>query len=81
MSTRFMYGSEWEAGYVFAFRNRPNKYAIKNSGAHQGVVISFKTSETFVDDTGISDEKIKKYGPVVSARKGPIEVWDIQIVE
>ena len=45
----------WEGGYVFAFKQKPNGYAIKNSGAHLGVVISFQTSAMFVEDLGIMD--------------------------
>jgi len=79
-STNTMYGSEFENYYVFAFRKYPNKYAIKNSGAHTGVIISFKTSAIFVRDTGINDIKVKKFGPVVSSRPGPISVWDVKVV-
>ncbi len=79
-TTGIMTGSSWEGGYVFAWEDKPNKYAIENSGARQGVVISFKTSASFVDDKGILDPKVTKYNPVVSAAPGPITVWDVQIV-
>ena len=59
---------------------KPNKHAIKNSGAHTGVTISFKTNTPFVMDTGITDPKVQMYGPVVSVVSGPIIVWDVQIV-
>ena len=75
-----MTGSEWEAGYVYAWKTRPNKYAIENSGAHMGVIISFKTNVPFVTDTGITDPKVQAYGPVVSVVPGPIVVWDVKIV-
>lgn len=45
-----------------------------------GVTISFKTSASFVMDTGITDPKVQKYGPVVRTVPGPIVVWDVQIV-
>ena len=80
MSSRIMTGSTWEGGYVFAWRNRPNKYAIKNSGASLGTIISFKTNVPFVKDNGIEDPLIQKFGPVKSFRPGPIAVWDVQIV-
>ena len=75
-----MTGSSWEGGYVFAWKNKPNKYAIENSGARQGVVISFKTNASFVKDDGIKNPKVTKYNPVGSAAPGPITVWDVQIV-
>ena len=55
-------------------------YAIDNSGAHKGVVISFQTFEMFVPDVGITDPKVKKYSPVVSVRPGPISVMNVKIV-
>lgn len=76
-----MIGSNWEGGYVYAWKSKPSRYAIKNSGAtNTGVIISFKTNTTFVNDTGIDNPKVQVYGPVVSARPGPIMVWDVQIV-
>lgn len=75
-----MYGNKFEGGHVFAWRMKPNKYAIKNSGAHYGVIISFKTNATFMTDSGITNSKVQKYGPVVSVMPGPIAVWDVQIV-
>ena len=65
--------------YVYAWRSMPDEYAIKNSGAHQGGVISFKTKAAFVSDTGINDPRVKRYRPVKTA--GPIKVWDVQIVK
>ena len=57
------------------------KYAVKNSGAHEGVIISFKTSAAFTVDTGISDPKVLLwYAPVVSVASGPVYVWDVKIV-
>ena len=79
-TTGIMTGSSWEGGHVFAWENKPNKYAIENSGARQGVIISFKTSASFIRDDGIDNPKIRKYNPVVSAAPGPITVWDVQIV-
>ena len=75
-----MTGSSWEGGYVYAWRTKPDKYAIENSGAHFGVTISFKTNASFTRDTGIDDPAVAMYGPVVSATPGPIVVWDVNIV-
>ena len=75
-TTGIMTGSSWEGGHVFAWENKPSKYAIENSGAHQGVIISFKTNVSFVKDDGIKNPKVTKYNPVVSAVPGPITVWD-----
>ena len=80
-STGTMYGSSYEGGRVYAWRMKPDKYAVKNSGAHQGVIISFKTNASFEQDSGIYDPRVTKYGPVVSSRPGPIYVWDVKIVE
>ena len=76
-----MIGDTWEGGFVYAWKTQPNKYAIKNSGAHFGVILSFKTNATFSMDTGIVDPKVQMYGPVVSNFPGPIYVWDVQILE
>ena len=51
-----------------------------NSGAHFGVIISFKTNAVFVDDTGIKNPFVKIFKPVVSAIPGDVTVWDVQIV-
>ena len=79
-STNTMRGSSFESGFVYAWRLKPNKYAIRNSGAHQGVIISFKTNAAFEKDQGIDDPRVLKYGPVVSVNPGPIYVWDVEIV-
>ena len=79
-STNVMFGSAWEGGYVYAWKTMPSKYAIRNSGAHFGVIISFKTNASFTSDPGIDDPKVAMYGPVVSVRPGPILVWDVKIV-
>lgn len=75
-----MSGGKWEGGYIYAWKVKPNRYASENSGAHLGVTISFKTSAVFVDDIGIEYQKVKAFGPVVTALPGPILVWDVQIV-
>ena len=76
ISTGVMYGNKFEGAHIFAWRMKP----IKNSGAHYGVIISFKTNATFMTDSGITNSKVQKYGPVVSVMPGPIAVWDVQIV-
>ena len=73
-------GSPLEGGYVFAWRLYPSDYAVKNSGAKFGVIISFETSASFVDDIGIEDPKVKRYLPVVSSRTGPIYVSNVKLV-
>ena len=73
-------GSGFEGGYVYAWKKKPSNYAIRNSGAHFGVIISFKTNATFVPDTNIKNPIIVKYGPVRSARSGTIAVWDVKII-
>lgn len=80
-ATGLMKGSAWEGNFVYAWKLKPDKMAIENSGAHLGVVFSFKTNATFTMDPGIDNPKVLKYGPVVSTSPGPIVVWDVQIVE
>ena len=75
-----MKGGEWEGGHVYAWKTKPSKYAIKNSGAHTGVIIVFKTNAPFVPDMGITNPRVQVYGPVKSLSSGPIVVWDVQIV-
>ena len=80
--TGTLIGSSYEGGYVFAWKSYPNKYAIKRSGAHNkgSVIISFKTNAAFQRDTGISDPKVQRFQPVRSVLRGPVYVWDVQIV-
>ena len=75
-----MEGSIFEAGHVYAWKSKPSSYAIKNSGAHFGVIISFKTNAPFIKDIGIDNPIVNLFGPVVSAFPGPITVWDVRIV-
>ncbi len=75
-----MTGSGFEGGYVYAWKKYPNKYAVNNSGASFGVIISFKTNASFIEDMGIDDPKVTAFAPVVSTRPGPISVWDVQII-
>ena len=65
---------------MYAWKNKPEYYDIMNSGAKTGVIISFKTGTSFVDDTGIDDSSVRRFKPVVSCRPGPIKVWDVEIV-
>lgn len=74
-------GSKFEGGYVFAWRRYPNKFAINGSGARSNaVVISFKTYAAFKKDTGVTNPKAVPYEPVVSVNRGPVHVYDVQIV-
>ena len=51
----------------------------KQSGAHFGVIISFKTNTAFVKKIKkIENSIIDIFSPVVSCRPGPIAVWDVQ---
>ena len=81
-ASKIMQGNKWEAGLVHAWRLYPSKKALKQSGAHFGVIISFKTNTAFVRDLGIdANTEAGRHLPVVSARPGPIAVWDVQILE
>lgn len=77
-----MEGSPWEGGYVFAWKRKPSKYAIENSGARsKDVIISFKTNAAFRTDEGIKDPLVRMYDPVATVIPRPIYVWDVKIVE
>lgn len=80
MASNYMIGKKWEGNYVHAWEHLPDKYAIENSGARFGVIISFSTSTSFEPDEGIQDPRVKKFNPVYSSRPGPIPVWDVKIV-
>ena len=74
-------GSNSEGGYVYAWKYRPTKLACENGGAHLGVLISFKTNASFERDTGIYPNNIAYlFSPVVSTNRGPIAVWDVELV-
>ena len=80
MTTGIMVGSRWEGGHVFAWKMKPSRYAIRNSGARFGVIISFETNVPFIDDIGISDPRVRKYGPVVTLIPMPVKISNVQIV-
>ncbi|MBP3300077.1 MAG: RHS repeat-associated core domain-containing protein [Clostridia bacterium] len=73
-------GSPWEGDYVFAWKHSPSDYSIARSGAHLGVVISFKTIAPFARDNGIKNFIVQLDKPVVSVMPGPIPIWDIKFV-
>ena len=73
-------GSSYEGGYVFAWLKKPSKKAIKLSGAHSGVILSFKTNAAFQDDWGITDPYVKQFYPVRTVFRGPISIWDVEVV-
>ena len=81
INTGKMYGSSQEAGYVYAWKYYPSKKARKLSGAHTGVVISFRTNASFERDPGIVNPCVLTYGSLQSVFPGPITVWDVQILE
>ena len=80
MGSGIMQGSKWEGGYVYAWRSKPSNEAVKNCGARHGVLISFKTNAAFELDQGVNFS-YRIYGPIKSSNRGPIAVWDVQIVE
>ena len=78
--TGLMYGNSWEGGFVFAWREMPDAYVRKLCGAHDGVLISFKTIAAFEDEHGIDIERVNAFKPVRSVFRGPINVWDVKVV-
>lgn len=81
MLTGCLIGSVWEGGYVFAWRQPPNGKALKLSGAHnREVIVCFETQVPFVDDVGIVNPYVKKFGPVRSYFSGPIKISNIMIM-
>ena len=75
-------GSNWEGGYVYAWRFLPNKSAIRASGAHYDnyVILAFRTNASFAPDNGIKNRVARQFQPVVSTRPGPISIWDVVAV-
>ena len=73
-------GSSYEGGYVFAWKSKPSKKAMQLSGAHQGTIISFKTTAAFANDPGIDDPYVRRFGPVRSVTRGPISIYDVHIL-
>ena len=81
MNSGMMSGSSAEGGYVFAWKAIPDNKAIKNSGAHGHVIISFTTTAAFERDPAFDyDSSAYKYGPVRTVFPGPIRVKNIKIV-
>ena len=80
LTSKTLIGSAAEGNYVYAWERMPNKKAIKYSGAHPGVIISFKTTASFESDPGINNPYVMAYGPVRSVFPRPITVWDVNIV-
>ena len=73
-------GSTWEGGYVFAWGKCPTKKALRLSGAHSGVLISFQTKAAFEFDEGINNKYVEKFEPMKSVFRGPVTVTNVQLV-
>lgn len=80
INSGYLRGGNWEGGYVYAWKLLPSHYAVNNSGAHKGVIISFETKVAFVADVGIVDPLVKLCMPVVSLLPGPIPIENVKIV-
>ena len=80
MVSNTMRGSEFEGGFVYAWKLPPSKFAIENSGAKGKVLISFETSTPFIMDIGILNPRALSYMPVVSLIPGPIRVRNVRIL-
>ena len=70
-----------EGGYVFAWRNMPNRKAVKYSGVQQAeVIIRFKTNAAFEKDPAFSEHgqyipaSVITAGPMRSVFPGPIRI-------
>lgn len=92
MLTGVMKGSSWEGGYVFAWRFKPNKKALKLSGAkHMEIVIQFETTASFSQDPAFINSKntnlslselkyINSFSPVRTTFSQSIRVKNVKIV-
>ena len=68
-------GSTKEGGYVFAWKLKPNKTALKLSGAYGAeVILKFYTRAAFEPDIGIVIPGVTKFIPVRSVFQGPISI-------
>ena len=91
-STNILKGDKWEGGYVYAWKRKPSKKALKLSGAKSlEVIISFQTYSAFAPDPAFSGgntdlsiierAKINSYFPVRSCISGDVYVSNVQIIE
>jgi len=78
--SNLLIGSKFEAYYVFAWLMKPTQLAVNGSGAHTGIIISFKTRAPFQIDNGINNTYTKRFFPLKSVFPGPIAVWDVKVV-
>lgn len=79
--------------YIYAWKRKPSKKALKLSGAASGeVIISFQTYAAFAPDPAFSNSnntdlsiwerlKINSFLPVRSCLSGDIGVYNVQIIE
>ena len=59
-ATNMIKGSKFEGYYVFAWKAKPDKKALKYSGAYScEVLITFKTDVPFEPDYGITDKNLQ----------------------
>ena len=79
--TNMMMGSSAGGSFVYAWKLPPDKYAMKNVGAHGNCLISFRTNAAFESDPEIEDLRVKMYVPVRTVFPGSIVVWDVKIVK
>ena len=79
--TNMMMGSSAGGSFVYAWKLPPDKYAMKNVGAHGNCLISFRTNAAFESDPEIEDLRVKMYAPVRTVFPGSIVVWDVKIVK
>lgn len=80
MASGALMGSTWEGGYVFAWGKCPTKKALRLSGAHSGVLISFQTKAAFERDKGIKNDYVRGFNPLRSVNRGPVTVTNVQLV-
>ena len=69
-----------EGAYVYAWRLKPTKRALRLSGARGTVLISFETNAAFEDDPGITNSYVLIFKPVRSVFQKRIRIWNVKLV-
>ncbi len=77
--------SGWEGGYVFAWRNMPNRDALDYSGAQLSeVIIRFETNAAFEKDPAFRGQyvpsSVRAAEPLRSVLPGPVKISNSVIV-
>ncbi len=79
MASQALLPRSYEGGYVYAWRLKPTKGAVKFAGlgTKGQVIISFRTNAAFERDPGVDHPYSTRFLPVRSVLQGRVTIWDI----